>query len=55
MATRFSMLRLAALGQRFKTLMSALPLIALPGTSPRKNGEKEAGRDADAPLSPLAG
>jgi epoxyqueuosine reductase len=29
----------------------ALPLIALPGTSPRKNGEKKAGRNADASLS----
>jgi epoxyqueuosine reductase len=29
----------------------ALPLIALPGTSPRKNGEKKAVRNADASLS----
>jgi len=32
---------------------SAPPLIALPGTSPRNDGEKKDGRNAGAPLSPL--
>ena len=41
-------------GRQEDRLRLALPLIALPGTSPRENGEKKAGRNAEPP-SPAFG